>query len=143
VATGRITRDGRPQVGHLLLNNHSPLSKAANKHHYVSHARKDRTVMAKRWAKASRGSRDTETLEGLVSTSRVARAHSQEKCMQIKWVSYSSVASTCLYARLQNAIVLPTQMTRCASNNEYIHIFSHSNSGTENLRVKRVAQAAH
>jgi hypothetical protein len=58
VAVGRITqRDWRPQVGHLVLNNHSPLSKAENSHHYVSHARKDRTVMTKRWKKASTGSR--------------------------------------------------------------------------------------
>jgi hypothetical protein len=63
--------------------------------------------------------------------------------MQIKWVSYSSVASTCLYARLQNAIVLPTQMTCYTSNNEHIHIFSHSNSGIQNLDGKRLAQAAH
>jgi hypothetical protein len=75
---GRITQcDGRPQVGHPALNNHPPLNKAENSHHHVSPARKDRTVMAKRWVKASTGSRDTETLEGLASTSRVARAHSQ------------------------------------------------------------------
>lgn len=85
MAVGRITqRDGRPQVGHLVLNNHSPLSKAESSHHYVSHARKDKTVMAKRWAKASTGSRETETLVGLVSTSYVARARRQLKCTQIK-----------------------------------------------------------
>lgn len=44
-----------PQVGHLVLNNHSPPCKPENSYQYVSCAPKDRTVMAKRWAKASTG----------------------------------------------------------------------------------------